>query len=285
MDGCSDADVREALVRVLPGFAPGSDEFSCNPLDGGINRRSFLLTVRDRQYVLRRPVVGAAGLLTLAAEAQVMQAAADAGLAPRVVGVDPASGLLLTEYLASTVRWTTADIREPGNIDRIASLLRVLHQVPSRAPKFGAAQITARYLAAPGTQDSALVSWRDELVALAHDYDANYPATALCHNDLVAANVLDDGGLKLIDFEYAVRAAPVLDLANLTGMNDFTPAQCRHLLDAYYRRSVPFTAAQFDDVVRMVRLMAFFWALVAERQVVDAAAYSQVAERMAYALK
>ena len=60
--------------------------------------------------------------------------------------------------------------------------------------------------------------WGDELLTLARRYDARYAPTAFCHNDLVAANVLDDGQLALVDFEYAVRADPLLDLANAAGM-------------------------------------------------------------------
>jgi thiamine kinase-like enzyme len=65
----------------------------------------------------------------------------------------------------------------------------------------------------------------------------------------------------LVDFEYAARAAPILDLASLAAMNDFTGDDQRALLRAYYAGSnVPVSPADLADVVRMVRLMAFFWA-------------------------
>jgi thiamine kinase-like enzyme len=78
---------------------------------------------------------------------------------------------------------------------------------------------------------------------------------------LVAANVLETGDLMLIDFEYAARAAPILDLASLAAMNDFTNDDQRELLRAYYASSnAPVSLPELADVVRMVRLMAFFWA-------------------------
>ena len=280
-----DAAIREALACVLPGFRTDPGPFRYRLLDGGINKRSFLVSVHEQHYVLRRPVRGTSGLLDLATEAQVMKSAAAAGLAPRVVGADPSSGLLLTEYLAGALPWSAAIAREPHNIRRAAKLLRSLHLVPVALPKFAAAEVAERYVAALGYLEPEVAKWAEELTRLARDYDKSHAGEALCHNDLVAHNVLDDGGLMLVDFEYAVCGAPILDLAGLAGMNDYTQLQRSELLAAYYPRAAPFTAGQFDDMVRMVRLMAFFWALIGERQVADARAYSQFAARMVEALK
>src|SRR5690606_39534213 len=101
----------------------------------------------------------------------------------------------------------------------------------------------------------------DELFELARAYRARYPSEVLCHNDLVASNVLDDGDLKLVDFEYAVTAAPVLDLAGIAALNDFDDDGWR-LAEAYYEgMRVPFSWGELRKVVRLVRLIAYFWAL------------------------
>lgn len=100
-----------------------------------------------------------------------------------------------------------------------------------------------------------------ELIALAEEYDERFPPTAICHNDLVAENILDTGELRLIDFEYAVRAAPVLDLASLAAMTRMTARQRRLLVEAYYPDgSASFSADEFARVVRLSKLIAFFWA-------------------------
>ena len=105
--------------------------------------------------------------------------------------------------------------------------------------------------------------WSVEFRRLAQAYEAAFKPTALCHNDLVAANILDDGRLWLVDFEYAVRADPILDLAGLAGLNGFGPSHCHRLLDAYFGPGrAPISLAQLEQTIRLVRLMAFFWALV-----------------------
>ena len=114
------------------------------------------------------------------------------------------------------------------------------------------------------------------------DYDATHAPTVLCHNDLVAANVLDDGRLVLVDFEYAVRGAPVLDLAGLAGMNDYGARERRELLAAYCGDD---RAGDRGDgarrIVRLVRLMAFFWARLGELRAGESTAYRELAAELA----
>src|SRR5205823_3331421 len=56
----------------------------------------------------------------------------------------------------------------------------------------------------------------------------------LCHNDLLAANILDDGRrIWLVDWEYAGVGHPLFDLAGVSGNCGFTPAMDLALLRAY----------------------------------------------------
>jgi Ser/Thr protein kinase RdoA (MazF antagonist) len=283
MDAAVEHAVRAALQRVLPSVAETA-AVRYRALDGGLYKRSFLVTLEDRHWVLRLPVAGLVALIDVATEAEAMSAAAAAGLAPAVVAVDAAAGVLLTDYRAGATPWTSAAARQPHNIHRAAALLRALHAVAVDLPAYDAERIAERYVAALGCDRAEPRA--DELLQLARDYDARYPPAVLCHNDLVAANVLDDGELTLVDFEYAARGAPILDLASLAAMNDYDESQRRELLAAYYRESdVPFTAIEFAGVVRMVRLTAHFWARLAGRQIGDAKPYARLAERMTEALQ
>ena len=275
-----DARVRRALERILPDFAELASDCQWEPLDGGLEQRSFLIIVAGNRYVLRLHTATAVPLLDVAAEARVMQAAAAVGLAPRVIGADSECGVLLTEYRAGALPWTSAAARVPANIERAADLLRALHRVPVTLPPFAAAQIAQRYVADLAPSGRHELTLAEELLRLARSYDARYRADSLCHNDLVAANVIDDGGLALVDFEYAVCGAPILDLASLAGMNDYTESQRGDLLTAYYGQPAPVTLAEFADVVRMVRLLAMFWALLGARRARDALDYSRLADHM-----
>ena len=55
-----------------------------------------------------------------------------------------------------------------------------------------------------------------------------------CHNDLLTANFLDDGGrLRLLDWEYAGMNDPHFDLANFASHHDLEPDAEVALLAAY----------------------------------------------------
>ena len=285
--------VRAALRRLLPERdAAALADVRHRPLEGGVNRRSFVVELGAARWVLRLPTPGAAGLLDVATEAVAMRAAAAAGLAPAVVAVDVANGSLLTELREGADAWTAADARKPANVARAARLLRALHAVDAPLPVYAAERISRGYLAALGAGASPELArfggarseaWGEELLELARELDARHPPTALCHNDVVAANVLDDGELLLVDFEYAARGPPLLDLAGLAGMNDFTQAQRRELLAAYRdaEGAATPTLAELDRAVRMVRLMSFFWARLGAQRAADAAPYARLAAELA----
>ena len=287
MSGDDERTARAALRRVWPD--PESlERAEVRALEGGLWPRSFVVAAGARRCVLRLPSRGAAALLDIETEARAMRAAAAAGLAPPVVAVDAEAGILLTEYRMTP--WRGDAPRLAVNIGRVARVLRALHAVDVDLPRFMAARIAGEYLGALEAAARALPPvermWADELVRLARNFDADAVPTAFCHNDLVADNVLDDGReLLLIDFEYAVCSSPLLDLASLAGMNDYTAAQRRELLAAYYDGTPGPTLVELESAVRMVRLMAFFWARVAEQRVAAPDVYSRLATRIGEALQ
>jgi thiamine kinase-like enzyme len=226
-------------------------------------------------------------LLDVVTEARAMDAAAAAGIAPAVLAADADSGVLLTEFHAGA-RWTSADMHRAANVERLSAVLRKLHALPTELPPFAAERIASRYLAGlpRGVREPRAAHWGEELMTLARRYDERYAPTALCHNDLVAANVLDDGTLALVDFEYAVRADPLLDLANVVAMNGFDGEEQRSLLEQY-RRAAPSDAelADLAWLVRMVRLMSWFWALLGHASANDSSLYAPYLTELAAHLR
>jgi thiamine kinase-like enzyme len=272
------ADARRALAR-LGGLAAAAERAELVPLPGGTHARSWLVTYRDgTRHVLRLAAPGSPALLDVVTEARATLAAAAAGLAPSVVAIDAAWGTLLTEYRVATA-WRAEQARESRNLVRAAQLMRRLHVVPVELPAFAAERIASGYLARLGTvavvREPRAVRWADELLARARHHDGLYAPSAFCHHDLFAANILDDGELALVDFEYAVRATPLLDLASFAAMNGLHLEERGALLAAYRGREP--TAAELSElaaVVRLVRLMAWFWALLGAAQTAAPAAYA-----------
>jgi thiamine kinase-like enzyme len=275
LDDDGSVTARTALRRVAGNADPHGAVLE--PLAGGTHRRSWRVTFADGTCaVLRMPVLASNALLDIETEVRAMDAAAGAGIAPSVIAADAESGVLLTDYRPGTP-WTPADVRRTSGIDRLTAVLRTLHALPTELPAFCPARIAHRYLAAlpRDVRDPRVAAWSEEFMSLARRYEASYAPTAFCHNDLVAANVLDAGELVLVDFEYAVRADPLLDLANVAGMNGFNGGERRALLAAY-RRAEPTDGelAELAWLVRMVRLMAWFWALLGVARADESSLYA-----------
>ena len=257
------------LARLLGAEASG---LRVRPLPGGISNRSFLLTSGSNQWAARLPMkTGAVKTLDPETEARVLRAAADARLTPEVLACDAGTGALVTRYLVGARSLTAEHVRRNATIDRIATTLRRLHGLPPPAAvrAFRPTQLARIYTRIARSAPRSAISladetrcWSAEFKHLAEAFEAEFTPAGLCHNDLVAANILDDEQLWLVDFEYAVCADPIVDLAGLAGLNGFGPDHRRRLLNAYYGPGrAPITLTQLNQVVRLVRLMAFFWAL------------------------
>jgi aminoglycoside phosphotransferase (APT) family kinase protein len=281
-------DVRVALRRVWPDPAT-VEKAEIRALGGGVNPRTFLAVAGKQRYVLRLPHSQSVALLDLETEARAMRAAAAADVAPAVIAVDVEAGLLLTEY--RVMPWTHELVRQPIAISVIARLLRRLHAQPVDQPVYAVGSIARRYLTALDSLQSPVSVeervWADELLRVARVFEASHPPTAFCHTDLVASNILGDGAAaRLIDFEYAGRGAPLLDLASLAGLNGFTAEQRLQLLREYYQKSVAEPMARdFDDAIRMLQLLAYFWARVAMRRMPGTDVYTQLAAELRATLK
>ena len=218
-----------------------SGKIAIAALAGGITNRNYRVTTQDRQRFVVRigrdiPEHGVMRFNELAAA----RAAYAAGLSPEVVYA--ADGYLVCRFIDGRTL-TPQDVREPRNLQRIVALLRRCHRDIPRyfqgpALIFWVFQVIRNYLQLLATRNSnpyeiALTT----LGAKAQRLEAALgPVTIVFgHNDLLAANLLDDGQrLWLIDWDYAGFNSPLFDLANLATNNEFPPELATQMLNDYF---------------------------------------------------
>ncbi len=281
---------RAGLERLCRTLGVAARDLKISALGGGLHERSYRLSSDEGDWVVRLPVGGGAPCgLQLSAEQRLLEKLGAAGFTPAIVPSEPSEGVLITRYLSQATSWRAVDACEPDNITRIAKRLRDLHRIEADLPPFRASRIAAAYRRLAGERQRLTdeqLGWGREFLELARAYDAESSPMTLCHNDLVAANILDDGQLWFIDFEYAVYAEPILDLASLASMNDFDAAQQASLIAAYYQGAAPpFSMKKFTDVIRLSRLVGYFWALAYRRNDREAAPADRFVENMAAVLR
>ena len=212
------------------------------PLGGGITNVNFKVVDGAGAYVVRIgddiPIHQVMRFNELAAS----RAAHEAGLSPEIVHAEP--GAIVMRFIEGRTLGAR-DVRAPGMLERIVPLLRTCHtELPRhlRGPAlaFWVFHVLRNYAHVLRDGGSVHLDKLDRLLAVAADLErAVGPAvTVFGHNDLLAANLIDDGDrLWLIDWDYAGFNSPLFDLANLASNNELERDQERHLLALYFGRA------------------------------------------------
>ena len=258
----------EAALELMIGPLGSIDE-----LASGTTGTTYLVETGAGLFAAKAFSADSLALLSPAQQFEVLETLVETGITPRPAGFDTEARLLVTEYLAEASAVGPESLRQGERMAEVVAGLRLLHAVTVNIPRFDPVADVDRYVAATGGRRALSPEDRarfDELVELAGSIEPDAPC--LCHNDLVASNLLFDDRLRLIDFDYAVLGPPVIDLASLAVMNDFSDRQAGELLAAYYEGSSPLSGGEFARVRRLVRLTAHFWALASPAAVGEGAA-------------
>ena len=170
-------------------------------------------------------------------EQRVFAAAAAAHLSPPISNADPASGILVTEWLRGRP-WTAAGAKDPAQTTRVAMLVRRIHALSPAPPHYARrpADWIRHYQKMSRRTGSNFAAESERRLATL----AGLPALAdvLCHSDLHRLNLVDSAaGLIVLDWEYAHYSDPYWDLAGWLSANDLEEPHRSLLLGGYLGRT------------------------------------------------
>lgn len=229
----------DALFDAIPAFA---GHRIVSPLPGGLTNHNYKVQTAAGTYVARVSSPETA-LLSINRQSEYFNsvAAAAAGVAPPVVDYLPGQGVLV-------IRWITGHTYEPvdvgANLGKVAAACRQLHGGPRFASNFDMFAIQRTYLQTVQQRGFRLPDRYQEFTPLIEKIWQSlnvHPAkTVPCHNDLLAANFIDDGTvLWLIDYEYAGNNDPCFELGNIWSESTLEVDQLVELVDSYYGHHRP----------------------------------------------
>lgn len=186
----------------------------------GLTNTNYAVTVDGERFVLRVSGPNAARLgIDRELEVQALLAASQAGLAPQVVHVMLPEGHLVTRYIDGR-HWTLEEYRSRDNLRRLVETVKRLHALPlveATFSPFRRVEAYARQARAMGvTFPSDFDQFGREMERIAQDqaHDPS-PWQRFCHNDLFSVNVIDDGRVRFLDWEFAGAGDLYFDLATL----------------------------------------------------------------------
>lgn len=245
-------NLKQALVR-MPGLAADS---VVSTLSDGPTNSSYLVRRGDELCVLRldKPLARELGL-DRDAEHDISESVFLARLGAEPLHYDPESGITLRRYLPGRA-WSEADLQDAAKLQLLARRLRDLHASPAVGNPYSpglSARRYARQLGTPGAQKMA-----DEANLLLADLRFTPYRECLCHNDLVAGNILEGSqGLNFIDWEYAGLGDPWFDLAVVIEHHGLSEPLEQGFVQAYLLRSPRAVESQ-----RLAGWRAFYRALL-----------------------
>jgi thiamine kinase-like enzyme len=225
------------LLDSIPIIA-GSPRRVC-ALTGGLTNHNFRVTTESVDCVVRVFSTDA-GLLAIDRDAEYVNSvsAAQAGVGAPVLDYRPQDGVLIVAYLPGRTLGAQ-DLADPKVLLRLAQACRTLHSGARFAGEFDMFSIQRRYLDIVGDNGFALPRGYREFAPQLHDLRMALAARpepiVACHNDLLAANMIDDGtSIRLIDYEYAGNNDPCFELGNLACESSLSRDQLDCLLAAYF---------------------------------------------------
>jgi thiamine kinase-like enzyme len=199
------------------------------------------------------------------AEYAANRAAAAIGVAPDVVHFLRPEGTLITRFIHGRAP-TLEEIGRPDNIRRVAEILKRIHAMPPIPGVFSPFRIVEAYAEIGRRHNVALPDdfpWlleRKQEIEDAFQRDPYVPRP--CHNDLLIGNFLDDGQIRVLDWEYAGMGDVTFDLANFAVNHEFSEAQDRILLEAYYGAARAARMARLRLMKAMSDFREAMWGIV-----------------------
>ena len=260
----SDNEAMELISRVFGIPQSGIRGITC--LKAGMTNQSFLFTTDQGKYICRIPGVGTEQLIDRKQEADNYHTVAHLDISEKVIYIDPATGYKISEYYEGS---RNADPEDPEDMRRCMQLVRRLHASGVTVDhSFDLRERIGFYeklcLESGGIpfEDYAQVrGWMKEVL---DQLDAMGRPKVLAHIDSVATNFLFIPGpsgesLRLIDWEYAGMADPLLDIAMCAIYSYYTKEQTEQLTEFYFGRTP--TKEEQRIVFRYMALGGFLWAL------------------------
>jgi thiamine kinase-like enzyme len=229
-----------ALLDQLPAVAGRTRRIE--DLPGGLTNRNVKITTSDGVYVARCSG-SSSDLLAIDRDNEDFnsRAAQRAGVGAPVIDYRPDLGILLIGYLDG-VTLSKDDFSREGVIAKAAHACRTLHSGPRFRNDFDMFTLQPSYLRIIRQNGFRLpehyLDFADQFAAIRQALADLDQTTLPCHNDLLAANFVEDGDkIWLIDYEYSGNNDPCFELGNIWRDNRLTLDQLEGLVTAYFGRS------------------------------------------------
>ncbi|MDR1088874.1 MAG: NTP transferase domain-containing protein [Coriobacteriales bacterium] len=261
--GETDNEVLGIIAQVFD--IPQSEIVGISPMSEGMTNRSFVFEVAGERYVYRQPGAGTERLVNRNTEKRSYELMAPLDLTDEILYFDGESGVKITRFYNATV----GDAEDEASVRAMMGILRSIHDADIKTDyRFDIGERIAYYEKLANERHSILFedyakvrAWADELLSFR---DALAIPERLCHIDFIYANVLflQEGGVRVIDWEYSGMADPIIDVAMFSLYSYYSREQMDAALRYYLGRQP--TRNEEARLYLYVALAGFLWSIWTE---------------------
>ena len=255
-------------LKILESLPIWKGSIETEKLDGGITNNNFIVNDQGKKYVVRIGNDIPEHLIFRSNELFSSQAAAAIGVSPRVVY--QSKGVLVLDYIKSKTL-TSKDI--PMNMHRIIPLIKEVHKnIPNHLNGspiiFWVFHVIRHYSNFLNNNNSIHTSKVEYLINCNNFLESISAPHYIVygHNDLLAANFLDDGKkLWLVDWEYSGFNDPMFDLGGLASNNNFREKDEILMLEEYFEKNISDQQILKYNAMKTASLLReTMWSMVSE---------------------
>ena len=239
-----------------------------SPLEGGITNFNYLVKDSGKDSVVRMGSDIPEHLVFRSNEILVSKAAFEIGVSPELIYNEP--GILVLDYIKST---TLEPITIRKNLERIIPIVKKIHHsIPNKLSGqpsifwvFYVIKYYSNFLLKNKSTHSSLIS--DLLSKSNKLQELSSPREIVFgHNDLLAANFLDDGSkIWVIDWEYGGFNDPLFDIGGLASNNDFDLDMENLALEMYFdKKPSKELIIKYNAMKTASLLRETMWSMVSE---------------------
>jgi thiamine kinase-like enzyme len=249
----------EALARRIPQLATAK-EIGISFLAGGITNCNYRLVANGEELVLRVPGTRSDILgIVRTAEAHNHCVAANAGVAPEVIGFIMPEGCLVTRFVQGE-KVAQDKMHTPKLIREVCHSLQAIHNGSDFSGSFSPFRTVESYLSIGRVNNVRLPGDIGYFERVSREMEQT-----LCedrtfrprpiHADLLNDNLIDDGKvIRILDWEYSGMGDIFFDLGNLADHHNFNDADEQRLLKEYFGEVTARDAAR----LKLMRIMSEF---------------------------
>jgi thiamine kinase-like enzyme len=238
-------------------------------LPGGLTNRNYRVFGADGSQAVARVACDQGELLGIDRNAEHANscAAAEAGVAPAVLAFDPDQRVLAVDWIEGRT-FDAVDLDDSETLARVARTCAQLHAGPRFINDFDMFAVQRGYLELVSEKGFRLparyAEFSDQVTLMQRALTVRDEGTRPCHNDLLAANIMDDGErIWFIDFEYSGNNDVCFELGNLWSESNLSEDRLVELVTEYFGG---FYAAKLARARLFALMSKYGWTLWASIQ-------------------